>query len=274
MSFDFPAMPSGAKILWRLFLLGLSLAVLMPATTRADDYIARTFSDGGKTLPYRLFVPKGYDASKKYPVILFFHGAGERGTDNNAQLAHVAPVFVTPEFQAAHPCFVIAPQCPPDQQWVDMPWGALSGVRPAQPSQAMQLALKILDAVESEFSIDHDRVYAAGLSMGGYAVWDCITRFPERFAAGAACCGGGDENTVTAEVARVPVWAFHSADDTVVPVVRSQHMIAAMKKMGGQPKYSEYQGLGHGSWDKAFSEPDLYPWLFSQSLSKRLGDTP
>jgi len=131
------------KILWRIFLLGLSLSVLMPATTRADDYLARTFADGsGKTLPYRLFVPAGYDATKKYPVILFFHGAGERGTDNNAQLAHVAPVFVTPDFQAAHPCFVIAPQCPPDQQWVDMPWGAQSGVRPAQPSQAMQLALR------------------------------------------------------------------------------------------------------------------------------------
>jgi predicted peptidase len=258
------------KIPRHIFLLALALFTLMPTSIHADDYAARTFTDAsGKSLPYRLLTPPGYDATKKYPVILFFHGAGERGTDNIAQISHVAPVFATPEFQAAHPCFVIAPQCPPDQQWVDMPWGALSGVRPAQPSQAMQLALKILDQIEGEFSIDRDRVYVAGLSMGGYATWDCVTRFPGRFAAGVPCCGGGDENTVTAEVARVPVWDFHSADDNVVPVVRSQNMIAAMKKMGGQPHYTEFQGLGHGSWDKAFSYPGLYEWLFAQQLSKR-----
>jgi predicted peptidase len=248
----------------------LILLTLASAAARADDYLARTYSDpNGKSLPYRLLIPPGYVAGQKYPLILFFHGAGERGSDNKKQLKFVAPLFATAEFQSAHPCFVVAPQCPPSQQWVDMPWGALSGVRPAQPSQSMQLALGILDQIEGQFNIDHDRVYVAGLSMGGYAAWDCVTRFPGRFAAGVACCGGGDEKTVTAEVARVPVWAFHSADDNVVPVVRSRNMIAAMKKMGGQPKYIEFQGLGHASWDKAYSEPGLYDWLFAQQLSRR-----
>jgi predicted peptidase len=248
----------------------LILLTLLPAPAHADDYLARTYSDPtGKSMPYRLLIPPAYVAGQKYPLVLFFHGAGERATDNKKQLALVAPLFAAAEFQAAHPCFVVAPQCPPDRQWVDMPWGALSGVRPPQPSQSMQLALGILEQVESQFNIDHDRVYVAGLSMGGYAVWDCVTRFPDRFAAGVACCGGGDENTVTAAVARVPVWAFHSADDTVVPVVRSRNMIAAMKKMGGNPKYTEFQGLGHASWDKAYSEPGLYDWLFAQRLSKR-----
>ena len=250
-------------------ILGLSLLTFMP-NLRADTYTPNVYSDpSGKTLPYELFVPAGYDKTQKYPVILFFHGAGERGVDNKVQLAHVAPVFVTPEFQAKHPCFVLAPQCPQNEQWVDMPWGTLSGTRPAQPSGAMQLALGILSKVETDYSIDTNRVYAAGLSMGGYAVWDCVTRFPDRFAAGIVCCGGGDETTVTPEVAKVPVWAFHSADDTVVPAVRDRNMIAAMKKAGGTPKYTEYQGLGHGSWDKAYSEPDLYPWLFQQSLDQR-----
>jgi predicted peptidase len=252
--------------MWRIGIFWLFLVALI-ANMRGIDFTPELFTGlGGKTIPYELLVPPGYDKNQKYPLILFFHGAGERGTDNLAQLAHVARNFATPDFQAQHPCFVLAPQCPPNQQWVDMNWGALSGVRPAQPSQAMQLALGALKEVTSKFNIDKSRIYAAGLSMGGYAVWDCLTRYPDRFAAGIACCGGGDEATVTTAVAQVPVWAFHSADDNVVPVVRSRNMVAAMKKMGGNPHYTEYQGLGHGSWDKAFSEPDLFPWLFQQAL--------
>jgi len=234
---------------------------------RGADFTPRIFTDPtGKTIPYELLVPPGYDKSRTYPLILFFHGAGERGIDNQIQLRFVAKDCATDAFQAAHPCFVIAPQCPQNQQWVDMPWGATSGVRPAQPSQAMQLALGVLTAVTSEFNIDKRRIYATGLSMGGYAVWDCVTRFPDRFAAGVACCGGGDDSTVTAAVAQVPVWAFHSDDDPIVPVVRSRNMIAAMKKMGGNPHYTESHGLGHLIGPKAYGEPELYPWLFRQAL--------
>jgi predicted peptidase len=237
-------------------------------TLHADDFTARIYTaPDGKTLPYRLLIPANYDAHTKYPVVLFFHGAGERGVDNALQLRYGAPNFATPEARAKYPCFIVAPQCPQNQQWVDMPWGALSGVRPPQPSGAMQLALKILDSVTAEFSTDKTRIYVAGLSMGGYATWDCVTRFPDRFAAGVPVCGGGDENTVTAAVAKVPVWTFHSSDDTVVPSIRSVHMIEAMMKAGGHPKFYLYTGLGHGSWGKAFSEPELLPWLFAQHLS-------
>ena len=263
------------SMLARVVLFGCSVLMLTSASVRADGYQPRTFTDGAKSLPYELLVPPGYDKTKKYPVIVFFHGAGERGTDNVVQLKFApTDVFKTDDFQKAHPCFIIAPQCPPDDKWVEMDWSLMSGVRPPQPSPPMQLALKILDAVEGEFSIDHDRVYVAGLSMGGFATWDLVTRFPARFAAGVPCCGGGDENTVTAEVAKVPVWAFHSADDNVVHVERTRNMIAAMKKMGGLPKYTEYNGLGHGSWGKAFSEPGLYDWLFAQNLTQRPGGTP
>jgi predicted peptidase len=252
--------------MWRLGILLLSLPTLL-GNMRGADFTPKIYTDAtGKTIPYELLVPPGYDKSQKYPLILFFHGAGERGADNLIQLRFVAKDCATAEFQAAHPCFVVAPQCPTDEQWVDMPWGAPSGVRPAQPSPAMQLALGALAEVTSEFNIDRNRIYATGLSMGGYAVWDCVTRFPDRFAAGVACCGGGDENTITAAVARVPVWAFHSDNDPIVPVVRSRNMIAAMKKMGGNPHYTEYQGLGHLIGPKTYSEPDLYPWLFQQAL--------
>ena len=103
--------------------------------------------------------------------------------------------------------------------------------------------------------------------MGGYASWDCITRYPERFAAGIVCCGGGDENTVTAAVAQVPVWVFHSDNDPTVPVVRARHMVAAMKKMGGTPRYTEYSGLGHDIGDRAYEE--ALPWLLDQRLDQR-----
>jgi lysophospholipase L1-like esterase len=132
----------------------------------------------------------------------------------------------------------------------------------------MQLALEALDTVCKEFSVDSTRLYVTGLSMGGYATWDCVTRFPNRFAAGAPICGGGDEKTVTAAAAKVPVWAFHSDDDAVVKVIRTRNMIKAMRAAGGQPKYFEYFGLNHASWNKAYGEPEFLPWMFAQRLGQ------
>jgi predicted peptidase len=247
----------------------LALAFLFSASIlRADDFVVRTYTDPqGKAHAYRLLMPAPYDPAQKYPVILFFHGAGQRGDDNLAEI-HNAGMFASPANRAKFPCFVIALQVPHGQQWVNMKWSDKDGIRPAEQSDIMKLDFKILDGVTAEFSTDPSRIYLMGLSMGGYAVWDCITRFPARFAAGVAVCGGGDESTVTPEVAKVPVWAFHSSDDPTVPVVRSRHMIEAMTKAGGHPHYTEYQGLGHGSWGKAFAEPELFPWLFAQRLGQ------
>jgi predicted peptidase len=232
---------------------------------QAGDYEARIYTaPDGKTLQYRLLLPPSYDKNQKYPLILFFHGSGERGNDNLAQLTWVAKDFAQPEFEAKYPCFVIAPQCPNDQKWVEMDWTQLSSVRTALPTPPMQLAMNVLDAVTAEFSVDKNRVYVAGISMGGFGAWDCLTRFPERFAAAVPVCGGGDENTVTAAVARVPVWAFNSSDDKVVPPVRTLNMVGALIKAGGRPRYNLYSDVGHPSWFKAFATPDLYPWLFAQ----------
>ncbi|MDR1305071.1 MAG: dienelactone hydrolase family protein [Verrucomicrobiales bacterium] len=238
--------------------------------TWQDEYTVRVYeSPSGERMGYRLLAPKPLTAGKKYPVVLFFHGAGERGDDNLKQLIHCAGQFATPANRAQYPAFVIVPQCPLNQQWVNMPWGADTGVRPAQPSDAMRLALAILDSVEQEYAADIDlnRVYVSGISMGGYGTWDCVTRYPARFAAAVPICGGGDETTITAEVAKVPVWAFHAADDGAVKVNRTRNMIAAMQAAGGTPKYTEYpaeQKVGHGSWGPAYRDPELFPWLFSQ----------
>ena len=246
-------------------LIALCFASGFSRAARGAEFIARVHTNAaGKTIPYRLLQPRDYDAKQKYPLVVFFHGAGERGSDNQRQLVHGTGLYLQPAVREKFPCFVLAPQCPDKQQWVDMPWGADSGVRPPKPSVAMQLALEVMDALPREFSIDRDRLYVTGLSMGGFGSWDCLTRFPDKFAAVAPVCGGGDEKTVTAAVAKVPVWAFHSEDDGVVKVKRTRNMIQALRDVGGSPKYFEYFGLGHASWDKAYTEPELLPWMFTQ----------
>lgn len=243
------------------------LTILAPGAGAQTSYQSRIFTNSqGQTMPYRILSPANYQPDKKYPLVLFFHGAGERGTDNEKQLVHGTSLFLKPEVRERFPAFVIAPQCPDNQQWVDMPWGTDSGTRPEQPSASMSLALQILDATEKEFSIDTARLYVTGLSMGGYATWDCITRYPDRFAAAAPVCGGGDEKTVTPAVAKAPVWAFHSEDDNVVKVRRTQNMVKAMREAGGQPRYFEFFGLGHNAWGTAYGEPELLPWMFAQRL--------
>lgn len=247
----------------RLFPLIAWLCVAGAAVAADGGFEPRTFTGAsGATLPYQLLKPAA-PASGKLPLVLFLHGAGERGTNNTAQLKNGVKVFLDPANRTKFPAYVVAPQCPENKQWVDMPWGADKGTQPTNPSAPMQLVIELLDSLEKELPIDTDRVYVTGLSMGGYGTWDLITRFPNRFAASAPVCGGGDE-AVAAKASNVPVWAFHSDDDTVVKTIRSRNMIAALKAAGAQPKYFEYWGLGHSSWDKAYAEPELMPWMFSQ----------
>ena len=243
----------------------------LAAAEAPAEFTARKYTNAaGESLPYRLMLPKDFDASKKYPLVIHFHGAGERGDNNVSQLMHMSNLFTNKQNREKYPCFVFVPQCPANQQWVDMPWGAESGTRPEKPSKAMSLALEALDSVLKEYSasIDTKRLYVTGISMGGYATWDCITRFPERFAAAAPICGGGDEKTVNASVAKLPVWAFHAANDGVVKVIRSRNMVKALKDAGGNPKYFEYPGGGHASWNAAYKEPEFFEWMFAQRLGE------
>jgi predicted peptidase len=229
-----------------------------------EDFEARVYKDAeGKMLPYRLLKAKDADAKQKYPLVVFLHGAGERGTDNLAQLKHCVRAFAKPENQAKYPCFVIAPQCPNNMQWVATPWGADSHIMPEKPTDAMRQALELIAALQKEFPIDPQRLYVMGLSMGGYGTWDAITRHPDMFAAAVPVCGGADE-TKAAAIAKVPVWVFHGDKDTVVKTMRARNIVEALKKAGGNPKYTEYPGVGHDSWNKAFAEPELFPWLFGQ----------
>jgi predicted peptidase len=222
-------------------------------------FIAGSYrSSSGEAMEYRLFVPPDYDAAKKYPIVLWLHGAAGRGSDNFSQLSGGnsagAHFWTTPENQAKYHALVLAPQVDVTKGWA----------RPHAntPPVAIRLALEILDAVEKQYSIDRSREYVAGQSMGGEGVWAALSIAPERFAAATALCGYGDAYLIP-RVAKVPVWIFQGEEDPLVPVTRARQWVAALRKAGGTPNYSEYPSIGHNVWDVAFSEPGLAEWLFS-----------
>ena len=250
-------------------LLALSLSADPAATSRSPYEIRKHRYTGGEyqdeTFSYRMMAPEQIEPGKRYPVVLFLHGAGERGTDNQKQLLYFPALMAQPEQRKKYPCFVIAPQCRPGKQWVNVPWGAKNSTPlPEMPSDQLQVAWSILNAILNHPAADPQRVYLTGLSMGGYGSWDLACRHPETFAALAPICGGGDERQA-AKLVDLPTWAFHGDADRAVPVERSRQMIEAIRAAGGEPKYSELPGVGHNSWNPAYRDPEgLIPWMFKQ----------
>lgn len=239
----------------------------LPDKSCLQKFVSGTFDAGGFKLPYRLFVPRGLAPGRRVPLVVFFHGAFERGSDNERQLSlQTAPmVFASGEVQAEHPCFVLAPQCPEESQWVDMPWGEAEGRQPAEPSRPLAAAVELVkNIIRTNPEIDPAHVVATGFSMGGFGVFDAMIRWPELFARGMAVCGGGDEGAVK-PLAGKPLWVFHSEDDQIVPVARSRNMVAAIRAAGGNPAYTEYpasMGLLHLSWNEAFLKtPEIFEGL-------------
>jgi len=247
-------------------MLVFALSASMVSALTLEDYQARTFTDAhGKTLVYRLYVPKNYDASKSYPLVTFLHGRGRKGSDNRRQMRTPgAQVWAREAVQARHPCFVCVPQAPRGDGW---------RVRDASGNPKVSALItveEIWDALEKEWSIDRDREYLTGQSGGGGGVWLAMIRDPHRFAAAAICCAGIDFGTdemkqIAGQFKDMPLWLFHGSADPLVPLERSRSKIAALRAAGGSPRYCEYYGVGHNSWERAFNEPDLPAWLFAQS---------
>lgn len=228
----------------------------------------------GETLPYRLFVPEKTAEGNRLPLILFLHGAGERGDDNEAQLKHYGVLrFISDDVLAKEPCILVAPQCPKDDKWVPAYFGLKRPLEPPKeetpggPSRAMRLVMEMLDALEEEFPVDPDRRYVTGLSMGGFGTFDLCVRRPGDFAAAVPICGGAKPENAP-KIAHIPFWIFHGAADPVVPVELSRDIVEALKKAGASPKYTEYPGVGHDSWTQAYQEPELVEWLLSQRRGK------
>ena len=215
---------------------------------------------------YRLYVPPGYDASRKYPLLLFLHGSGALGDDNRRQ---VAPELaqLNARVQAQEPAFLLAPQCPSGHKWVTGARSApyLNFSQAERPeSDPLKLVLVLLDELEQKYSLDRDRIYVTGHSSGAAGTWDIVSRrATERFAAAMPVTGVGDPARASV-MAKLPIWAFHGARDEISPPQNSRQLVAALRSVGSPVRYTEYADVGHDTLGRAYSEPELVPWLLGQ----------
>jgi predicted peptidase len=259
-------------------LRGIALCALLllcsgvAAEVTVDDFEAGTFTDSqGTAIHYRLFVPRGYDASAAatYPLVAFLHGNGDQGSDNRRQVREGARVWAEPANQARYPAFVLAPQCPADDGW-----GRPAGLAGYPDGSPLEAVFELLDDVERRYRIDRDRRYITGMSGGGWGTLRALSHQPQRFAAAILVCPAGEpaknpevplrENGVgvVAGIESIPLWFFHGTDDPVVPISLSRDRIAALRRAGGSPRLTEYPGIGHDAWVKAYAEPAIVDWLF------------
>ena len=213
---------------------------------KTDHELAITHSGRVHTIRYVVFLPPNYaSSSRKWPLILFLHGAGERG-DNLQRVSKHGPPKIVGSGKMDLPFIVVAPQCPKGSWWSDR-------------EQLNDLSRLVSD-LEKNYRIDNRRIYLTGLSMGGYGTWYLAAYDPDRFAAIAPICGGGSQRDA-GRIKDIPTWVFHGARDNVVPIPKSDEMVKALRAAGGKPKYTIYPQAGHDSWTATYENPDLYQWF-------------
>lgn len=252
------------------------ITLLIVVSASAQDtslFKKQVFARGKDSLKYRMLYPTKYDVNKKYPIVLFLHGAGERGNDNGKQLTWGANLFLDSANRVKYPAFVIFPQCPENKSWANITrdlegsadsLGNFVFNSAAEASLPLQLVMKLIDSLSKTAQADADRIYVGGLSMGGMGTFEILWRKPDFFAGAFAICGGGDPAKVAVYARNFPIWVFHGASDNVVPVANSRLMVNTLRAAGAKVKYTEYPGVGHNSWSNAFAEPDFLEWLFQQ----------
>lgn len=250
-----------------LILLTLLLSVSLSAYSQ---FTTASYMIDGYTLPYKVMFPENYDQSKTYPLVVMLHGAGERGDDNEAQLVH-GKNFLTDNFQSRFPAIVIVPQCPGNTYWSNIESHRIGDKRTMRfgitdtPTAAMATLTKLIRNWMSSGNVDTKRVYVGGLSMGSMGTYELLWRMPQTFTAAFSICGGANLDKLQLFAATTPVWIFHGEADSVVTVEHSRNIYKRLQDLGCDVKYTEYPEVNHNSWDSAFAEPDLVPWLFSHS---------
>ncbi len=251
------------------------LIILLPFCLAAQEYSLfkkEVFTaSSGFTLPYRILLPEGFVEGKKYPLILFLHGAGERGADNEKQLTHGAKLFLDANNRKEFPAIVLFPQCPTDSYWgsvyVDRSTNPLGLTfdysQPATPP--LQAVIELINNTIDKGQLDETRIYVAGLSMGGMGTFEIVYKNPGLFAAATAICGGGDGNQYNKKMLSTSFRVFHGDQDDVVSVDESRKMVGKLTSLQADVYYKEYEGVNHNSWDRAFAEPDFISWFFRHS---------
>ncbi|MGV3545928.1 MAG: prolyl oligopeptidase family serine peptidase [Pedobacter sp.] len=249
----------------------LLLLLLLSISTYAQDlslYKKETFITKGDTLKYRILYPKNFDANKKYPVILFLHGRGESGNDNERQLANGGKLFLNENFRDNNEVITIFPQCRQDSYWANVEIDTVNTkrfftfVKGGQATKSMDLVLQFTDQFFKNTFVDPTRIYVGGLSMGGMGTFEILRRKPKTFAAAFAICGGDNVKNVK-KYKHIPLWIFHGGLDDVVTPQFSHGIYRERKKLGNEAKFTVYLKANHNSWDSAFAEPELLPWLLS-----------
>lgn len=221
-----------------------------------NQSLAFTYDNGlGDTMPYRLFVPPDYDSERAYPLVIFLHGAGERGTNNISQVSVNIDSLISATQGPLYTSFLAAPQT--TDTW--------------ESDRSANLVDGILTEIEENYGVDSSRLYITGLSLGGFGTFNQLHYFPERFAAAAPLCGGVRSVPVidmATVIKDIPTWVFHGAADSVVHVSMSRNIVDRMRAAGGNPLYTEYPNMGHNIWSRVYADDnnEFYPWMFSQSL--------
>lgn len=241
-------------------------------TIGGATFQAMSFSDGDFSMKYRICVPEsGAKSQNPLPVLLFFHGAGERGDDNCSQLSYAGLDYIFAEDSPSLNAIVIAPQCPENYKWVDVPsWSDCRySTQKIAESKPLSSVLKILKYTTDIYNTDENRIYSMGMSMGGYATWDLLVRHGDFIAAAVPICGGCDVSK--AELIKdITIYTFHGTADAVVPADGTVKMVSELERLNNDNIiYVEYEGSGHDIWNKALKTQGLMQWLFGQSLSKR-----
>lgn len=257
------------NLLVSLLFISSCFCVMSQNTSR---YNKRYYTQNSDTLLYRIMYPVNFSKEKQYPVVLFLHGAGERGNDNVKQLSHGASLFSSPENLKNFPAIVIFPQCPSNDYWANISVDRTKDPKEYKflydkpPTKSLSLVMKLLEDVLSNTFVNKNQVYVMGLSMGGMGTFEILYRKPKTFAAAIPICGGGDPNKVKEYAKNVNLWVFHGANDNVVNPLLSINMVSGIIKAGGKPMFNLYDHANHNSWDSAFAEKELFQWLFSKKI--------
>jgi predicted peptidase len=232
------------------------ILLISVTAARAEDlrpktgFVDKIHKDSAGEHKYVVFIPHDYKGDKEFPVILFLHGSGETADGKNKRMP--VEVGIGPAIKKREKTFPFITVIPQAEK---RPWSA--------GSTDGKMAIAILDEVCSQYKTDTKRIYLTGLSMGGMGTFSHAAATPDRWAAIVPICGRGDVKTAE-KIKDIPCWCFHGDADTSVKVTGSRDMIEAIKKAGGMPKYTEYPGVPHNSWDKAYDTEELYEWLLKQ----------
>lgn len=244
----------------------LLLSMHMQGGDKASFLKKQFTTANGYKLNYRILYPLNYHPEQSYPVILFLHGAGERGADNEAQLLHGGAMFASYEMQAKYPAIIIAPQCPEQKRWAAYQRPDAHNKRFFPPAAAitpeMSAVKELLDAYIAKGIVDTKRIYITGLSMGGMGTFDMVCRYPNLFAAASPICGGANYQRLANYKGRTAFSIYHGDADPTVSVEWSREAYKALQEAQAEVRYKEYPGVKHNSWDNAFAEPDYIGWMY------------